>query len=217
MHPLLRNRAAVAVAALVGVAVVAFLAFGVFGIHTAFIDDEVSEASPFASAESASGLSSEDGSSDGEDGATDEAGQADAAGGSEESGEPDEAGQAGEPGAGAEAGGVTTLAEGMFIDRIHSGEGTAVVLTDGTDRFLRFEDDFAIDNGPDLNVYLVADADADGDQGLFDDDYVDLGDLKGNIGSQNYEIPPDVDLDRYDTVVIWCVRFSVAFNAADVV
>lgn len=88
------------------------------------------------------------------------------------------------------------------------------MLTDGTEqRFLRFED-FETDNGPDLNVYLTT-ADADDDEGLFDDDFVDLGNLKGNIGSQNYELPPDVDLERYDTVVIWCVRFAVAFGAAD--
>ncbi|HYN31091.1 MAG TPA: DM13 domain-containing protein, partial [Ilumatobacteraceae bacterium] len=46
-------------------------------------------------------------------------------------------------------------------------------------------------------------------------DFVDLGDLKGNVGPQNYEIPPDVDLDRYSTVVVWCVRFGVAFGSAD--
>jgi hypothetical protein len=44
---------------------------------------------------------------------------------------------------------------------------------------------------------------------------VDLGGLKGNIGPQNYEIGSDVDLDRYSTVVIWCVRFGVAFGAAE--
>jgi len=51
--------------------------------------------------------------------------------------------------------------------------------------------------------------------GEFDDDFIDLGNLKGNIGSQNYEISPDVDLDRYQSVVIWCVRFGVAFGAAE--
>ena len=64
-------------------------------------------------------------------------------------------------------------------------------------------------------MYLSAGVTADGDAGMFDDDFIDLGDLKGNIGSQNYEIPPEVDLDIYDTVVIWCVRFGVAFAAAD--
>ncbi|MFV2039552.1 MAG: DM13 domain-containing protein, partial [Acidimicrobiales bacterium] len=111
---------------------------------------------------------------------------------------------------------VITLVEGTFVGRSHPAEGMAVVLTDGTDqRFLRFED-FATDNGPDLNVYLTR-ADADADAGDFgrSGDFVDLGDLKGNVGPQNYEIPADVDLSDYDTVVIWCVRFAVAFAAAD--
>jgi hypothetical protein len=46
-------------------------------------------------------------------------------------------------------------------------------------------------------------------------DYIDLGDLKGNIGEQNYEIPEGVDLSVYDTVAIWCVRFAVGFGSAE--
>ena len=80
---------------------------------------------------------------------------------------------------------------------------------------MRFED-FRTDNGPDLNVYLSA-APPDAPVGQFTDVYVDLGDLKGNVGSQNYEIPRDLDLDLYSTVVIWCVRFSVIFGAAELV
>ena len=110
---------------------------------------------------------------------------------------------------------IVTLASGSLVDHAHAGTGTVNVLTDGNRRFLRFEDDFAIDNGPDLNVYLSRGVDAEGDPGLFDDDFIDLGDLKGNIGSQNYELPEGIDLDEYDTVVIWCVRFGVAFNAAN--
>ena len=30
-------------------------------------------------------------------------------------------------------------------------------------------------------------------------------------------IPRDLDLDLYSTVVIWCVRFSVIFGAAELV
>ena len=110
--------------------------------------------------------------------------------------------------------GVVRQVEGAFIDRSHPTEGVAVVLNDGTQqRFLRFED-FATDNGPDLNVYLSS-APANASAGEFDDDFVDLGDLRGNIGAQNYEIPTDVDLSHHSTVVIWCVRFSVAFGAAE--
>jgi hypothetical protein len=48
-----------------------------------------------------------------------------------------------------------------------------------------------------------------------DRDVVDLGSLLSNIGNQNYEIPDDVDLTHYDTVVIWCLRFTSSFGAAD--
>ena len=111
---------------------------------------------------------------------------------------------------------VATVAEGTFISRDHPTSGRALVLNDGTtQRFLRLED-FETDNGPDVNVYLTR-ADAAAPSGELGADYVDLGDLKGNIGNQNYEIPPPVDLSAYDTVVIWCVRFSVPFGAADLV
>ena len=68
---------------------------------------------------------------------------------------------------------------------------------------MRFEN-FVSDNGPDLKVYLRA---ADGS-------FVSLGDLSGNIGDQNYEIPVDVDLSVFSNVEIWCERFSAGFGVA---
>lgn len=44
--------------------------------------------------------------------------------------------------------------------------------------------------------------------------YLDLGTLKGNIGNQNYEIPPNVDLNEFHSISIWCARFHVNFGAA---
>ena len=109
---------------------------------------------------------------------------------------------------------IIVEASGSFIDRSHPTEGSALVLGDGSgQRFLRFED-FRTDNGPDLNVYLSA-APPDAPAGEVDNDFVDLGDLKGNVGSQNYEIPVGLDLDHYSTVAIWCVRFGVVFGVAE--
>ena len=106
-----------------------------------------------------------------------------------------------------------TEASGSFVSRSHPTEGNVLVLGDGSGRrFLRLED-FRTDNGPDLNVYLSS-APVDAPAGDFDDDFVDLGDLKGNVGAQNYEIPSDVDLEHYSTVTVWCVRFGVVFGAA---
>ena len=108
---------------------------------------------------------------------------------------------------------IVTLVSGEFISRSHHTEGRALVLNDGSEqRFLRFEN-FRTDNGPDVDVWLSP-APPDAPAGDFLADWVDLGDLKGNVGAQNYEIPPSVDLDHYSTVVVWCVRFSVAFGTA---
>lgn len=58
---------------------------------------------------------------------------------------------------------------------------------------------------------------ASGPEQAFDDDYIDLGRLQGNLGDQNYELPPDIDPAAYASVVIWCDRFDSAFGAADLV
>ncbi len=192
-----------------GIAVLAWLAFGYFGVHTLFIEDEVDEAAPvFDSGAGASGLASDAISEEVAAGMNERAAEVDM---------PMEDPISEPPAMPVDTGTeieVVTLASGRFVDRSHPASGTAVVLNDGTEqRFLRFEE-FETDNGPDLNVYLSA-APADAPAGDFDDDFVDRGDLKGTIGPQNYEIPPDVDLSRHGTVVIWCVRFGVAFGAAE--
>lgn len=108
---------------------------------------------------------------------------------------------------------IVTLVSGEFMSRSHRTEGRALVLNDGSEqRFLRFEN-FRTDNGPDVNVWLSP-APPDAPARDYLADYVDLGDLKGNVGAQNYEIPPGVDLAHHSTVVVWCVRFDVAFGTA---
>jgi len=108
---------------------------------------------------------------------------------------------------------VKTLSAEMFRSYEHATSGRArVIATAGGRRYVRFED-FETSNGPALKVYLSA-APPSGPGDRFDDRFVDLGDLKGNIGSQNYAIPRDVRLDGYRSVVVWCKRFSVPFGAA---
>ena len=122
---------------------------------------------------------------------------------------------AGGPETAAAAPGITTLSSAPFTSYEHHTRGRALILRvrDGQ-RFLRFED-FRTSNGPDVRVYLSAAA-AGGPGDSFDDEYVELGHLKGNIGSQNYRIPTDLDLGRFRSAVVWCKRFSVAFGAAAV-
>jgi hypothetical protein len=104
----------------------------------------------------------------------------------------------------------------QFVGIDHGTSGTLLVLQDEAGRrFVRLEN-LDTSNGPDLFVYLSANP-FDGEEGAFDDDHVNLGRLQGNIGSQNYEIPANVDPSRYTSVVIWCDRFNSAFGAAPLV
>ena len=102
-----------------------------------------------------------------------------------------------------------TLA-GAFTGVDHGASGTVVVLEGDGRRVLRFESDFSTSNGPDLFVYLGT-----GDGNYRDaGSYIELGPLKGNEGSQNYEIPPEVDLTQFRTVAVWCKRFDSTFAVA---
>jgi hypothetical protein len=99
------------------------------------------------------------------------------------------------------------ISSGSFTSGAHDTSGAArVVQLRRGSRVLTL--DLRTDGGPDLRVYL-----APGD-GSDVDDNVDLGGLKGNIGTQQYTIPASTDLGRYTAVVIWCRAFSVNFGSA---
>jgi hypothetical protein len=108
------------------------------------------------------------------------------------------------------------LTAGMFIAGSTPGHDV-----DGKATIYRFEDgkpllrleDFSATNGPDLFVVLSSSANPDQD-GLKSGAYVQLEALKGNLGNQNYELPADVDLSQYKSVVIWCRTFNVVFGYA---
>lgn len=109
------------------------------------------------------------------------------------------------------------IARGELISHEHESSGSVAVLElpDGS-RVLRLED-LNTSNGPALQVWITDAPVIEGRDGwhVFDDGrYVDLGDLKGNIGSSNYPIPPDVDVAELSSVTVWCARFAVSFAAA---
>ena len=194
-RPLLSGAAAAVIA---GVGL--WLVFGFFGFQTLFTDDEVAEANPFAAGAAPSGLAVDETTQELADDMNDAMEEEGISGDDViEEPMPEEVDAAPE---------VAVLVQGTFIDRAHPTVGTAKVITDGDRRFLRFEN-FETDNGPDLDVYLATGA-PDGELGEF----INLAELKGNVGDQNYELPADLDLDKYTTVFVWCTRFGVAFGAA---
>lgn len=106
------------------------------------------------------------------------------------------------------------MMSGSFRRLKYETRGNAVLdkASDGH-YYLRLED-FETQNGPDLFVYLST-APASAEEGEeFVKDFLNLGELKGNKGNQNYQVPDGTDLSKFHSVVIWCKRFSVGFGAA---
>jgi len=87
----------------------------------------------------------------------------------------------------------------------HHAEGLAKIIQVNEMTFLRFED-FQVTNGPDLRVYITPDGDVK--KGIH------LEKLKGSKGSQNYELI-GIDIEQYNTVVIYCQPFGVYFGQAE--
>ncbi len=104
---------------------------------------------------------------------------------------------------------LKTIAQGSFtgFDKIHNGTGTVSVYETDGKKFLRFEEGFNVNNGPDLYVGF-------GKSGT----YVkgsEISKLKGTSGSQNYELAESFNLEQFDSVYVWCKAFNTPFIKAE--
>jgi hypothetical protein len=108
--------------------------------------------------------------------------------------------------------GPKVLAMGQLqrVDDLHRGTGPVTLVEVDGKTFVRFEN-VAIQNGPDLHVYLARGMGGayDGGRDLY------LGALKATNGSFNYELPGGTPVNDYKSVVVWCRAFTVLFTWAD--
>lgn len=68
-------------------------------------------------------------------------------------------------------------------------------------------DSFSVSNGPDLHVYLSKER--------LPVNFIDLGILKSNRGTQVYNIPGMPDFMEYNFALIHCQQFNHLFGSAD--
>ncbi|MDO4899116.1 DM13 domain-containing protein [Actinomyces sp.] len=111
----------------------------------------------------------------------------------------------------------TVVATGSFVSHEHETSGTATIyrLPDGSHQLALA--DLMTSNGPDVHVWLSAGPVVEGTGGWHtaaDHDHLDVSTLKGNKGNQLYDLPSDIDLTTWKSVVLWCEDFSVSFGAA---
>ena len=97
------------------------------------------------------------------------------------------------------------LRTGPFMGIDHRAEGTVSIYRTPDGRHIVGLESFDIQPGPDYDVYVVPGADQDGTSGG-----TRLDDLRGNQGTQYYEVPAGVDVATGEwTVLIWCQTFGV--------
>jgi len=112
----------------------------------------------------------------------------------------------------------TPVATGSFIhanpsDPLHYGKGDVKVYDD----LLHLGENFEVGPGPKFHVYLVPADDVTPSTDVANTMYVDLGRLRAFKGSQNFQIPPGIDLSAYKFVVIWCEHFGVLISPAKLI
>lgn len=98
------------------------------------------------------------------------------------------------------------ITSGGFLPRFRGVKGQALLVAEGGENTLRFEN-FDMDNGPDLRVYLSAD--------LGKDNIVDLGGIRATRGNVNYAVPTGTDIGIYRNVLVWSEPFGVLFSYAE--
>lgn len=109
---------------------------------------------------------------------------------------------------------MITLSQGDFRTLEHDTKGHVKLIHVDEKKLVLHLAHLDTSNGPDLRV-LLSTAEAQDDWTIYGKQpFLDLGALKGNIGSSNYDVPDGTDVSKYKSAVIWCRRFGVAFGAA---
>ena len=103
------------------------------------------------------------------------------------------------------AGGAGADREGQFAGIGHDASGTVRLYRQPDGHFVVGLEEIDIQPGPDYDVYVVPGAGKEDKDGG-----VRLDDLRGNKGTQYYEVPAGTDLGQGPwTVLVWCQTFAV--------
>jgi len=111
--------------------------------------------------------------------------------------------------------GAQALLGGDFqqFDALHWGVGNATIYRLPSGRYRLHFADFASALGANTRVYLAEDPQPLSALQL-EAGSLDLGRLKGNVGEQSYDLPQNVDLSRYESVVIFCLELNRSITVA---
>ena len=91
---------------------------------------------------------------------------------------------------------LVAFGEWQGSDEFHFAEGKAFIIETEPGVYILRVEEFSVRNGPDLFVYLSRNPDG------WEEEAINLGDLKATDGAFNYEIPSDIDIDEFTLEVV---------------
>lgn len=103
---------------------------------------------------------------------------------------------------------VTKRGDFVGADSFHFGRGRAVIGELAPGRYTLRVEEFSVQNGPDLYMYLSPSPTG------YAPDAINLGRLKATDGAFSYDIPQGTDIPRVRSVIVWCRQFAVLFATA---
>ena len=106
---------------------------------------------------------------------------------------------------------VAVLNSGQFVtvEQDHQTTGQVRIIRENGKRYLEFDNQFTTAEGPDVQLLLHKKPKVG--VKLAENEYITVAMLESFQGAQRYEIPENVDLDDFESVVIWCRKFNVTF------
>lgn len=105
---------------------------------------------------------------------------------------------------------ASTLKAGVWsgADDFHFGSGNASLVETADGGLVLSLEDFSVQNGPDLFVYVSSDPNG------WNEEALNLGSLKATDGTFSYEIPDGISAEDIASAVVWCRAFGVLFASA---
>lgn len=104
------------------------------------------------------------------------------------------------------AGGLPPKVGSFTGDSGHVTTGTAMLVKTAAGYEIHLGDDFVFDGAPDPRIGF-------GKDGKFVD-ATDFEQLQSNTGEQIYIVPASIKADTFDTIYVWCRKFSVPLGHA---
>lgn len=104
---------------------------------------------------------------------------------------------------------------GEFERRSKRLNGDWAVEQRGEKTFIVFSEDFRAANGPDLKIFLSPQSYDDVTGKTAVNGAINIGELKKTRGVQEYELPADLQLADYESILVHCEKFAVLWGGSD--